>query len=110
MDKELSGAINQLLNYKDKLTKEYYTLCGNSGASFEVLNPKCLLVIGKASSLTADQLATFEIYRNSLHTVTIVTFDELLMKVNDMITVFSGNQSEPENQIEEIEDDDDLPF
>ena len=62
---ELSGAVNQVLNYRDVFTKNYYSLCKNGDDSFELLAPKCIVVIGKISTLTAEQIAAFENYRNS---------------------------------------------
>lgn len=71
---ELSGAINQVLNYRDKLTKEYYSLCHQSSEPFEVLSPKCVVIIGKMASLTPGQVAAFENFRNSLSNVLILIF------------------------------------
>ena len=50
---ELSGAINQVLNYRDKLTKEYYSLCHQSSEPFEVLSPKCVELYQRIVDLIA---------------------------------------------------------
>ena len=101
---DMSGAINQVLNYKDKLSKEYYANCHNSDAFFEVLNPKCFLIIGTVSGLNKAQIAALENYRNSLSSVTIITFDELLQRTKDMLTLFGA-----EPLIEE-DSEDTFPF
>ena len=62
---ELSGAVNQVLNYRDNLTKSYYTLCHQSASQFEVLSPKCVVIIGKLASMNSTQIAAFESFRNS---------------------------------------------
>lgn len=105
---ELSGAVNQVLNYRDNFTKDYYSLCKNGDDTFELLTPKCIVVIGKISTLTMEQIAAFENYRNSLNNIIIITFDELFKRISDLIAILSDkNISDFQN---EQEYDDDLPF
>lgn len=75
MGKELTGGLVQILDQRDNLQKEFYKL---SSGKFEAFNPKLMLVIGKISSLNSGQLKSFELFRNNLKDVEIVTFDELL--------------------------------
>ena len=101
----MSGAINQILNYKDKLSKDYYSNCHNSNESFEVLSPKCFLIIGMISHLNTPQIAALENYRNNLNNVTIITYDELIQRVKDTLAIFSSNDNTSENDnLEEVED------
>lgn len=86
---ELSGAINQVLNYRDNLTKEYYTLCHQETESFELMSPKCVVIIGKISSMSPNQVAAFENFRNSLSNILILTFDELYGRIVDLISILS---------------------
>ena len=90
---ELSGAVNQVLNYRDNLTKEYYSIGHNSSKAFEVLSPKCVVVIGKMTSLSSEQKAAFENFRNNLNNVTIITFDELYERINDLIVILSEEEN-----------------
>ena len=106
---DMSGAVNQVLNYKDNMTKEYYAICRNTDMPFELINPKCVVVIGKVGSLTVDQINTFENYRNSLSNVTVITFDELRMRVCDMIQLYSSIDSQKETEIYDY-DDNELPL
>lgn len=102
---DMSGAINQILNYKDKLSKDYYSNCHNSNESFEVLSPKCFLIIGMISHLNTPQIAALENYRNNLNNVTIITYDELIQRVKDTLAIFSSNDNTSENDnLEEVED------
>lgn len=106
LSSDMSGAINQILNYKDKLTKEYYSNCHNSNTFFEVLSPKCFLVIGKVHGLDKAQIAALENYRNSLTNITIITFDELLQRTKDMVAIFNTENTDTQTK----EEEDDLPF
>ena len=111
---ELSGAVNQVLNYRDNLTKEYYSLGHRGEAPFEVLAPKCVVVIGKIESMTTEQVAAFENFRNNLNNVTIITFDELYERINDLIVILSeGDAQETHGTISSCasdSDDEELPF
>ena len=86
---DMSGSINQVLNYKDTLTKEYYQNVHGSDETFQVFNPKCLVVIGKVTDFKDKQIAAFENYRNSLSNISIVTFDELLQRIKDILSIFT---------------------
>lgn len=103
---DMSGAINQILNYKDKLTKDYHTISHNSNAFFEVFSPKCFLIIGRIDGLDRTQKSALENYRNTLSNVTIITFDELLQRTKDFITLFNAKPMTNEYEY----DDDDIPF
>lgn len=101
---ELSGAVNQVLNYRDNLTKSYYTLCHQSASQFEVLSPKCVVIIGKLASMNSTQIAAFGSFRNSLSGVQILTFDELYQRVIDLIAILSETPS-PTQHTPELEDE-----
>lgn len=77
---ELSGSINQLNMYRDTLIKTF----GLSENECKFFSPNCLLVIGKVSDLNITQKETFDLYRNSLGYVQIITFDEILEKIKSL--------------------------
>lgn len=90
-----------MLNYRDKLTKEYYALCHQGTQSFEVMTPKCVVIIGKMSGMNSGQIAAFENFRNSLNNILVITFDELYQRILDLITILSENaeqEREPSSQ------------
>ena len=93
-----------------KLTKEYYSLCHQGSEPFEVLSPKCVVIIGKMASLTPGQVAAFENFRNSLGNVLILTFDELYQRIVDLISVLSESPAQEQNSIEQNDNADELPF
>ena len=90
MSLEMSGAVNQLLNYRDELQKNFSTLTRDleEADTVRAFSPKCVVVIGKISTLNARQQKAFELYRNSFNNLTIITFDELHQKICDLISVF----------------------
>ena len=106
---ELSGAVNQVLNYRDNLTKEYYSLLRQSSEPFEVISPKCVVIIGKIASMNQGQVAAFENFRNSMNNVLIITFDELYQRITDLISILSESSS-PQDPITSVNTVDELPF
>ena len=104
---ELSGAVNQVLNYRDKFTKEYYSLCKKGDDNFELLTLKCVVVIGKMATLTTEQIAAFENYRNSLNNIIIITYDELYERISDLIAILSADNGSDSQNKEEYEN---LPY
>lgn len=80
---ELSGGINQCLDQKDTFLKDF----GNIEKSYD---PKCILVIGVKSELNKNQAKCFELFRSNQKNVDIVTFDELLSKLEGLHKVITG--------------------
>ncbi len=85
LSKELTGSVNQLLQYRDEQIKEYYIISSKSKNKYELFNPKCLLIIGKLEDLNSDKRAAFELFRNELKSIEIVTFDELFLKIEILL-------------------------
>lgn len=80
---ELSGGINQLLRYKDSLTKEWNSIGARGTINF---NPECLLIIGKTDELdNDDKIASFELFRSNLAHIKVITFDEIKAKIENLI-------------------------
>lgn len=85
---ELTGSVMQALGYRDTLQKDYYSLARDPGErAMRVFNPKALVIIGDldAESPTASQRRSFELFRNGLTDVIILTFDQLFGKVCDIV-------------------------
>ena len=105
MSHDLSGAVNQVLNYKDSLTKEYCVISNRSLDTFSVLSPECVVVIGKISSLSKDEIEAFELYRNSLNGVTVITFDELYQRIQGLIDILGNYDNDVDDSGHEIDYD-----
>lgn len=80
---ELTGSINQVLNYREEIEKNFLALSSASACKYEVINPRCLLIAGSFENEQLDdtQKKSFEIFRSELKNVEIITFDELFAKV-----------------------------
>lgn len=86
--KHFSGAIAQVLDQKDNLMKDFNNTC--KGAGLEAFNPPCIIVIGRISALDKNQRKSFELFRSSCKEVHIVTFDEVCLKIENLLSILTG--------------------
>ena len=87
---ELSGAIVQVLDQKDKLLKNFHSKIGNNHNS---LNSICVVIAGNTSSFSKKgQKESFELFRWSNKDVIIVPFDELLSKIKNVLNLFKKDK------------------
>lgn len=98
ISEDTTGAIAQLLDYKEQLLKDFYSIKANTESSFTVFNPKLLLIIGSFRNMAPDEKNTFELFRSDLKSVEIITFDELFEKIFMLIELI-GKKTENENLI-----------
>lgn len=85
---ELAGAVIQLRKQKETFIENYYYLHEQSreqGINYEMYDPKCYLIIGNNDKLSSQQISSFELFRNELKDIEIITFNELIKKL-DLIT------------------------
>ncbi len=83
---ELSWAINQLLNQKKTFLQKQDSLEESDKFTY---NTRCILISWNTDSLSEWQLKSFELYRSSLKDVEIITFNELLKKIQNLLELFS---------------------
>lgn len=84
--KEVTGGLVQALDQKDNLQKEYYTL--SKSGEFQSFNPKVVLIIGNLNSLKKNEIKSFELFRNNIKDVEIITYDELVRRTDLILGEF----------------------
>ena len=91
MSKEFSGAISQVLSYKQSLLNEFNSIYVNSGGNVEAFSPRCVVVLGNTNELKTDRtkMGSFENFRACLNGVTVLTYDELLSRVDDLLGILA---------------------
>jgi hypothetical protein len=86
---ELAGAVQQMLQDLYSLRSDYSSLHGDRDPDFRIFSPRLLLVIGSiARERDIDRVRSFELFRNGLREVDVVTFDELVDKACQMLKIF----------------------
>lgn len=109
----ISGAVTQVIDQRYQLQKHLTMLLGNSqnttAASYAV---QCIVIAG-ISPTEEDKQKSFELYRNNLSSVVVITFDELLAKLKALHEFLvehprpeQVNEDVPEEEeFEDLEDD-----
>ena len=89
--RDLAGSIAQSLDQKYRLQKEIASIKDNSGIyDMESYAIECILVIGTLP-VGKDQIKSFELFRNNLKDVKIITFDELIQKMKDIYSILQSD-------------------
>jgi hypothetical protein len=91
---DITGSIVQIANYKDSLTKNYHSLVANMEGEINAFNPQCMVIAGNAQAELTDQerIKSFELFRNGLKDVQLVTYDELFRKIEILIELIEGKK------------------
>lgn len=88
---DLVGCITQVLDQRHKLQAELNTLKINSGQFYvEAYAIRCLIIIGTTPK-APELLKSLELFRNNLHDVLVITFDELLEKLHHLHSFLSSD-------------------
>ena len=86
---ELNGAVAQAINYRHTLMKSYSALFQDTTEKPLIAEPRCVVIAGsiKGQLNTHDAKCNFELLRDRLNGVTLITFDELLARVKSLVTL-----------------------
>ena len=103
---DLSGSINQALAQKYQLEHEFTIIKDNSDISdIKSYSVHCCLIIGTMPK-EMDQSKSFELFRRNSKAVEIITFDELLTKLEKLRDFLTSSDEEKSVQSSDV----DLPF
>ena len=94
ISKDLSGAIIQISSYKDSLLKSYATLVMEQrDLNFRLFNPRCVVIAGTLGNEITDDTKrkAFELFRNDLRDVWVITYDELFEKIKILLDLFRSD-------------------
>jgi len=69
--------------------KNFHQLRGDSDAEFTASNPSCLVIAGNVALECDDKSKkrTFDLFRASIHGVTILGYDELFAKIQCLLDI-----------------------
>ena len=91
---ELSGSINQVLDQKYQFEGQIAQIKNNSRIyDIESYSVHCCLIIGNMPS-DEDQLKSYELFRGNSKDVEIITFDELLKKLEQLRNFLADTETE----------------
>jgi len=106
ISRELTGAIVQVLSYRSSLLGEWPRL--RNDKNWRPLEPPCVVLAGNTSEFDGhdEKRDSFELFRCQLGSVTVITFDELFRRAQNLVNLLQGSTPTPEFDY----DDDDIPF
>jgi hypothetical protein len=92
VSQEVSGAIVQVATQRDSLLKEYCGLVHKSAEPFSAFSPHGLVIAGNLQDELADmeRKQSFELFRQGLRDVQLITYDELFSKVESLLESLEG--------------------
>jgi hypothetical protein len=94
---DLTGSIIQVSTQRDSLIKDYtalfYKEIVNNRKGFQALHPHCLVIAGNLDKEIGDDSIkrnSFELFRNGLKDVQVITYDELFYKIEVLLRLFES--------------------
>lgn len=99
---ELAGSVQQVLEQRAEFAENIVTIQSKlepDEPRVESGVPACLVLVGNAASelITRTRRRSFEAYRNELRTVHVVTFDELLSRIEGLLDLMGAAEKSPPN-------------
>jgi hypothetical protein len=87
LSRELSGAVAQALNYRQSFLRRFDSLTSVSPRRLTLGEPRCVVIAGDSNELVNPTMKeNFELQRERLNGVTVLTFDELFLRLEHLVT------------------------
>lgn len=90
---DLSGAVQQILSYRESLSRDRANLLRDMPVETDVFDPLCVVLIGNARHELGDdkeKQQAFELYRRQLSSIQVVTYDEMYDKMRRLVSVLES--------------------
>jgi hypothetical protein len=92
ISEELSGTINQVLNYRYQLMTDLHSI-RKGDRSFDVYAPQGVVIAGNtgAELVTDEQRRSYETFRFALKDIVVIGYDELFAKLRALLVALLGS-------------------
>lgn len=114
MHAELSGGVVQVRNQITVAVEHFQSVLGEEyKEKINRVHPKGVLVTGTLQGLSQRQKDSFNQFRHSLHSLTVITYDELLNRLKKLYGLEYENTDSIASDATSVEEDinfDDIPF
>lgn len=89
--KDLLGGTLQILEYRSSLVQNIHSLRA-VGSDLDAPDPPCIVLIGdmQAGFMSRAQRRSFELYRQSLRSVLVITYDEFFSRLQMIYSLFGA--------------------
>ena len=94
---DLSGAVAQVLKYRQSFISNFHSIMQESSRRMTIGEPRCLVIAGNTSRELREHAKreNFELQRERLQSVTIITYDELFSRLGSLVTLLEGGEVHP---------------
>ncbi|HEV2221750.1 MAG TPA: Shedu immune nuclease family protein [Candidatus Acidoferrales bacterium] len=94
---DLSGAVAQTLKYRQTLMREFNSVSSGRSDKLTLGEPRCVVVAGRADQdlATPAMRESFELQRDRIHGLTIITYDELFTRLERLVELIEGASPAP---------------
>jgi hypothetical protein len=91
LSREVSSAIAQVLRYRQTFTRSFDSLGAENPTRLTLGDPRCIVIAGQSTELATQAMReNFELQRERVRGVTVVTFDELFLRIERLIALLEG--------------------
>jgi len=88
LSREVSSAVAQVLRYRQGLMRTFDSVTAELPSRLTLGDPRCVVIAGDSNELTTQSMKeNFELQRERLQGVTIMTYDELFLRLNKLVTL-----------------------
>jgi hypothetical protein len=88
LSRDVSAAVAQVLRYRQTLTRSFDNVTSELSRQLTLGEPRCVVIAGDSSELTTQSMKeNFELQRERIQGVTIITYDELFLRLNKLVTL-----------------------
>lgn len=86
---DLTSAVLQVLDYRKSLIENFNSL--NTDNDLSTCDPPCKIIIGNTSELdNSNKKKSFELFRRHFTGVEILTYDEVFLRISNLLKVLEG--------------------
>jgi hypothetical protein len=88
LSRELAGSVAQALRYRQALMRQFDVISAEASKRLTLGDPRCIVVAGHSNQLLDQAMReNFELQRERMHGVTIITYDELFTRLQRLISL-----------------------
>jgi len=88
LSRDLSSAIAQVLRYRQTLTRKFDSVTAEQSNRLTLGEPRCVVISGNSAELSTQIMReNFELQRERIQGVTIVTYDELFRRLENLVSL-----------------------
>jgi len=88
LSRELSGAVAQGVRYRQRLMRTFDALTAENSRRLTLGEPRCIIIAGHTGELADQSMReNFELQRERIGGVTIITFDELFLRLEKLVAL-----------------------